>query len=290
PDQYIAPHLLNPDGPAYDWDTTGNLLLRYHYDFMPKGILTRFIVEMHKFIEGQTLVWKSGVVLTNGSARAEVTELYHKGEIHIRVSGIRPKELMTVITHEINKINRSYDRIQVDKLIPCNCTSCLNTQAPHFYELDSLHERLANHKETIECGKPPYQDVRVRSLIDEVVELKDFRGNEREVSMFQKDGSALKTAPLNKDTWPTQTLQTPTKSAKISPTQRLQLLKTLRGLPRPQFEDLLFALQPPAGNVADATAPQSDRISQLLTWAESGIGCGLITLQETLQMAIGDEL
>ncbi|MEM6254193.1 MAG: COR domain-containing protein, partial [Cyanobacteria bacterium P01_D01_bin.156] len=170
-DEYIAPQLLGDNQPDYIWDKSNNLLLHYRYDFMPKGILTRLIVEMHKFIEAQTLVWKSGVVLTNGAARAEVIELYHRGEIHLRVSGVRPEELRTVITHEIDQINGSFERIRVQKLIPCNCSTCDGNENPYFYQLDKLYERIANNKQTIECGKPPYEDVRVRGLIDETSQL-----------------------------------------------------------------------------------------------------------------------
>jgi internalin A len=56
PQHYIAPQLLEPNAPAYDWDASRNLILRYRYDFMPKGILTRLIVEMYEFIEAQALV------------------------------------------------------------------------------------------------------------------------------------------------------------------------------------------------------------------------------------------
>ncbi|MDJ0728823.1 MAG: COR domain-containing protein [Crocosphaera sp.] len=44
---YIAPQLLDQNSPNYVWNTNNNLKFRYHYDFMPKGILSRFIVEMH---------------------------------------------------------------------------------------------------------------------------------------------------------------------------------------------------------------------------------------------------
>jgi small GTP-binding protein len=46
PGVYIAPELLDPSQPSYSWDDNDNLLLRYEYEFMPKGILTRFIVEI----------------------------------------------------------------------------------------------------------------------------------------------------------------------------------------------------------------------------------------------------
>ncbi|WP_445248451.1 leucine-rich repeat domain-containing protein [Microcoleus sp. OTE_8_concoct_300] len=51
PGQYIAPQLLRLETPNYDWDDADNLILRYEYDFMPKGIITRFIVEMHLLID-----------------------------------------------------------------------------------------------------------------------------------------------------------------------------------------------------------------------------------------------
>ena len=59
-----------------------------------------------------------------------------------------------------------------------------------------------------------------------------------------------------------------------SPFQRLDLFRKLTSLPNPQFETLLFGLNPPAGNVPSAQASQSDRVAALLEWAES-IGCGL---------------
>jgi internalin A len=61
PHTYIAPQLLSPNQPEYDWDDTDNLILRYQYVFMPKGMLTRFTVEMHQLID-RDMVWKDGVI------------------------------------------------------------------------------------------------------------------------------------------------------------------------------------------------------------------------------------
>jgi internalin A len=165
-DQYIAPQLLSIDSPDYIWDSTDNLLLRYHYDFMPKGILTRFIVEMHRFIEQQQLVWKTGVVLNNGAARAEVIELYHKGEIHIRVCGNRKKDLLTVVSHELDKINASYERLQdkCKKLIPCKCQTCIGKPSPYFHSLDLLHRALDSRNYQVQC-QSSFEMVDPRRLI-----------------------------------------------------------------------------------------------------------------------------
>ena len=62
-DTYIAPQLLTKIKPDYSWDKNNNLILRYTYEFMPKGIITQFIVVMHQDIDKQQNVWRSGVVL-----------------------------------------------------------------------------------------------------------------------------------------------------------------------------------------------------------------------------------
>ncbi|MGF1978943.1 MAG: COR domain-containing protein, partial [Nostoc sp. CmiSLP01] len=168
PENYIAPHLLSNNQPDYNWDESNNLILRYTYDFMPKGIITRFIVEMHSLIEQQTLVWKTGVVLSKEQTRAEVIEQYNQREIKIRVAGKRKKELLTVITHEMDKIHKSYERLQYQTLVPCNCDKCKNSQTPYSYPLSELYEFRDAGDYQIQCRKGRLM-VDVRRLIDDVL-------------------------------------------------------------------------------------------------------------------------
>ncbi|MFN6495574.1 MAG: COR domain-containing protein [Nostoc sp. DedQUE01] len=165
---YIAPQLLSIEKPNYTWDDTNNLILRYTYTFMPKGILTRFIVETHPWIEQQKLVWKNGVVLNKNQTRAEVIENYNQREIKIRVAGNRKKELMAVITHELEKIHNSYEGLQYQILVPCNCGTCKNLSIPYYYSLEELYKRLNAGRHQKECEKS-YEMVDVRKLIDDVM-------------------------------------------------------------------------------------------------------------------------
>jgi len=173
---YIAPQLLSPNQPEHDWDDTNNLILRYHYDFMPKGMLTRFTVEMHRLIDGD-LVWKEGVILSDGNARAEIIEAYYKNEIRIRISGQLKKRLLEKIRHEFDKIHNSYNkpedppedhRLRYQEYIPCNCSTCKGSQTPHAYALKRLEERLKNDRQEIECDIS-YKAVNVRELIDDAI-------------------------------------------------------------------------------------------------------------------------
>ena len=204
--EYIAPQLLNVDQPEYDWDDTHNLLLRYHYDFMPKGIVTRFIVEMHRFIEGQTLVWQTGVVLNNSSARAEIIEYYYKGEIHIRVSGGRCRDFLTVISFKLDEINASYDRLKdkCKKLIPCRCHKCDGSQTPHFYPKEVLDQFLMDGQPTIQCPKS-YAMVAVRGLIDDDLTWptdQDLHPGDRVIQTIENRITQLE---AQVQSWPTQT-------------------------------------------------------------------------------------
>jgi internalin A len=190
PKTYIATQLLTLNPPDYYWDGSENLMLRYEYEFMPKGILTRFIVEMHAWIEQQSCVWKSGVVLSKDDARAEVTELYryHKGEIRIRVSGKRQRDLLTTIRHELGKIHDSYNssddrlnkvqRLKYKTLVPCNCVTCKGGNDRHFYSLDIIY-KFRDAGKDIQCQNS-FDMVNVHGLIDDITPNVDRSTEDRQ--------------------------------------------------------------------------------------------------------------
>jgi internalin A len=175
PKTYIAPQLLSPNQPKYLWNDTDNLILRYQYEFMPKGILTRFSVEMHRLIDSD-LIWKDGVILTDNNARAEVIENYYRKEIRIRISGSLKKSLLERVRHVFSDIYASYNkpedppekhRLRYQEFIPCNCSVCKGSQDPHSYSLKRLEERLKNERYEIECDIS-YEMVGVNNLINDV--------------------------------------------------------------------------------------------------------------------------
>jgi GTPase SAR1 family protein len=176
---YIAPQLLENKQTEYVWNTQENLLLRYEYDFMPRGILSLFIVEMHHFID-EPNVWLTGVLLKRDDTWAEVIETYDRREIKIRLVGSNKRDFLVVITHQLDEIHDSFKQLKVKKLIPCNCDVCKDNQNPHFYDLNKLRERLANRKDDIECDKPPYNQVKVSSLIDDVIGRYKFLKSEKD--------------------------------------------------------------------------------------------------------------
>lgn len=162
---YIAPQLLDYNEPEYEWNSDDNIILRYHYDFMPKGILNRFIVEMHRFIL-ELFVWRTGVLLQREETRAKIVETYDQREIIIRLFGANKRGFLEVITDQFDRIHESYNRLKVDKLIPCNCSECKDSQKPYSHVLEDVKKALSKRKTTVEC-KNSFEDINIFNLIDD---------------------------------------------------------------------------------------------------------------------------
>ncbi|WP_187308183.1 COR domain-containing protein, partial [Nostoc cycadae] len=224
PKTYIAPQLLTVKQPQYEWEETNNIILRYTYEFMPKGIITQFIVAIHNLIDlmdNQQIVWKSGVILSQEETKAEVIEYYDKREIKIRITGKFKRDLMTQVTYELDKIHQSYERLKYDKLIPCNCFTCKDSQEPHFYLSETLRQFVADKQDQIQCQKKPYKMVNVLSLIDDVMDRTEleqdksrdsvshssvtFAGNiEKVVIQHSTEGNNIMTDPSEKPEEPSK--------------------------------------------------------------------------------------
>ena len=165
---WLAPQLLPIETPDYDWNEQDNLMLRYRYGFMPKGLLSRFFVRMNRYVKNVDQAWRSGVFLHRENTDAFVRETYGSQEIVIRVQGAHPKELMTLIAEELDQLNDGYgEKLVVEKLIPCNCKDCQARKVPNYYDYSDLKRRRRKGKPTIEC-KVSYEDISVMSLLDGV--------------------------------------------------------------------------------------------------------------------------
>ena len=156
PNRFIVPQLLPLDKAQFTWKEGEDLLqMRYEYDFMPKGILTRFIVRLHEHIEHPTTVWQRGVVLNHQNTRALVVEEYREEAISIRIQGSHPQVLIPIILKEIDDINKGFhfnERMRVRKLVPCICGICKSSVNPELYEYRKLMEVLEKGKGQFYCN------------------------------------------------------------------------------------------------------------------------------------------
>ncbi len=147
---YIAPQLLSSEQPSYPWEPTGGLVVRYEYGFLPKGIITRFIVAMNRLIAGEKLVWKTGVVLERDGSRAEVIEEYSQRRIRVRVSDPAPHVLLAIIDEHLERLHASFPRLQYERYLPCPCSECQFSSEPYGFPLEKLI-KMATKGQQIQC-------------------------------------------------------------------------------------------------------------------------------------------
>jgi disulfide oxidoreductase YuzD len=181
---FIAPQLLADNPPGYDWQSDDTLKFRYSYAFMPKGILTRFIVRMHEeiaYVNNSGLVWKNGVVLKDEDmdymAQVRETKIQEPGlerkVIDIEIMGEKGhrKSLLKKVCRNIEKIhNEIFTGLAFERLVPCNCIDCAGTENPTFYDYSELVEL---YKEGLDarCRKTKLKEVNITDIFEEIVDI-----------------------------------------------------------------------------------------------------------------------
>ena len=148
---YIARQLLMRRA-DHHWDENANLLIRYEYDVMPKGIVRRLIVALHYQIAPGDRLWRSGAVSAYEGSEAEVVEVYRRLLLTIRIRGGDPRVLLALIDHELAMIHRSYPGIRFKRFMPCDCETCSASDDPTMFEVDELKD-FAQAGAQIQCRR-----------------------------------------------------------------------------------------------------------------------------------------
>ncbi|AUB79786.1 COR domain-containing protein [Candidatus Thiodictyon syntrophicum] len=171
PETWLAPQHLSPSKPPElsDWARTGDLMLTYRYAFLPRGLVSRLIVRMHRFVRQPDLCWSRGALFEHDGTAVLVETTARGNEIALRGRGPEHKALLCVIASDLDALNDSFPglKAKVGKWVPCGCRTCAGLTEPAMFAQKELIERKARGKRTIECPKPPdYADVEVLALLD----------------------------------------------------------------------------------------------------------------------------
>ncbi len=150
---HLVAELLPSTEPAFEWDMTENLRFYYRYDFLPAGVMTRFIVRIHqdleKRLDGTQLCWREGAVLCRKETRAFVRVRPLEKLIEIKINGSNKKELLTIIQYHFDEINKSIKKVKIMKEIPCSCS----TDCSYKFDYEGLLDAEKGGIEKIQCQK-----------------------------------------------------------------------------------------------------------------------------------------
>lgn len=151
-ESYIVPELLSYDIPDYSWTGDDNLRFEYRYDFMPRGIMTRFIVKSSNNIY-RGVYWKHGVLLEYMDTRAMVVERYFERKLTVTLEGSSKEIFQGIIRSRIEEIHANYANLAVDEWLPCWCSECAGSDDPHFYRYSVLKKYRQKGLKRILCEK-----------------------------------------------------------------------------------------------------------------------------------------
>ena len=174
PNTYLVADLLESasitrDDLPFAFERT--LRFRYDYDFMPAGIMTRFIVAANEYldtVDGVKQCWHKGAYLRHDTAyaRVELNDSMPNRHVMIQVSGSNPRhcqELLTYIRQTLDKINNRFQKLVITQMVPCICSEgCEGT-----FEYSYLLKAEQKGRDEVECQKTA-ERVNLRKLLDGV--------------------------------------------------------------------------------------------------------------------------
>ena len=176
PPTYLVAELLDNRAIDLGWKFVygETLSFQYEYDFIPAGVMTRFIVAINPYletVEGVKQCWRKGAYLRYKTAYAlvrlydSITDRY----IQIKVSGGHPRDrrdLLTKIRMVFEEINGQFSKIQITERIPCICSQ----NCSFLFDFKTLLKAEQMGKSTIECHYS-LESVSISKILDGV-ELK----------------------------------------------------------------------------------------------------------------------
>lgn len=133
---FLVAELLDNNEKAMllEFPRESTLNFRYEYNFLPAGIMTRFIVKAHTYLiddNGVKMCWRKGAYLKYKDAYGllrlhdPITERY----LDIKVSGDNSRnrrELLAIIRSTLDQIHKSIPKIDYNEKVLCNCSSDCN--------------------------------------------------------------------------------------------------------------------------------------------------------------------
>ncbi|MBE9593850.1 MAG: TIR domain-containing protein, partial [Proteobacteria bacterium] len=138
----LLPDLLEVQEPEFDFDYDAALKFVIDYDFLPRSVMPRFIVKMHKDIK--SVQWRTGVVLEaevfHSTAVIKADERDER--IYIYVDGEQKRDYFSTIRKTFRDINDSFEKLEAKEMVPLQDNDEISIEYEELigYELEGRDE------------------------------------------------------------------------------------------------------------------------------------------------------
>lgn len=199
--EYLIAELLNNEEITIHKKTNYKnvLTFQYAYDFLPAGIMTRFIVKANTYIveeNGRKMCWKKGVYLEHKDSIAivKLDDDISERKIDIKITGRNAREnreFLAIIRNYFDEIHNGIPKLKFTEYVKCNCNKTCDYLHDYRYLLQ-LDERGISQ----ERCKKSFKMVSVSKLLDGVDRdrKKEYPGKMNSINIsvnptFMNDGS-----------------------------------------------------------------------------------------------------
>lgn len=183
--EYLIAELLENEEIAIGLDVRDkkSLNFQYNYEFLPAGIMTRFIVKANAYLveeDGKKACWKKGAYLRYEDS-VGIVKLFDgiaERRVEIKVIGENSRhnrDLLVIIRRYFDEIHSSVPKIKYTEYVKCNC----EPTCPYLHNYRYLLRLEAKNLPSERC-KESLKLVDVSKLLDGVNDTRVRRHRKRE--------------------------------------------------------------------------------------------------------------
>ena len=141
-ERYLVPEALPANEPDYDdvWPSTA-LRFLYQYDFLPPGLIPRFIVQTNRNLTEKPTRWRTGVLLGAAGCKVLVRGNRDGRRIDIQVAGPaeRQRAALNVVLNDLEHVHELNPEIGAKARVPLPDHPEVSVSYQHLLNLEERH-------------------------------------------------------------------------------------------------------------------------------------------------------
>jgi internalin A len=153
----LIPELLRANEPDINWNRADSLNFELHYNLLPTGLISRFIVKMHHNLTEKPTYWRSGVKLSIDGNECLIRGDTEAGNIYVSVSGTVATRRMAlgIIRDAFRAIHSTIPKIAANERVPLPDDPDVTVDYRHLLKLEQVDQKSffpegAKHDYTVE--------------------------------------------------------------------------------------------------------------------------------------------